>query len=79
LPASGRKKTPKGKIPISLPLIKGGWEGFYGEVQIDGFDSFGKRIVKVVPPPSSLSTEIEPRWASTILLTIERPSPVPTI
>jgi hypothetical protein len=42
-------------------------------------DSFGRRTVKVVPPPSSLSTEMEPRWASTMLFTMESPRPVPTI
>jgi len=47
--------------------------------QVVWIDSFGNKTVKAVPPPSSLSTEIEPRWASTMLLTIESPRPVPTI
>ena len=32
---------------------------------------------KVVPRPSSLSTAIDPPWASTIALAIDNPSPVP--
>ena len=51
---------------------------FSGTHRVDE-GSFGRRTVKVVPFPTSLSTEIEPRWASTMLLTIERPRPVPII
>jgi hypothetical protein len=48
-------------------------------LQTAGLDSFGKRTLNVVPPPSSLSTEMEPKWASTMLFTMESPRPVPTI
>ncbi len=35
--------------------------------QTKGFGSFGRRREKVVPFPNSLSTEIDPKWASTML------------
>jgi hypothetical protein len=41
--------------------------------------AFGNKILKVVPLPSVLSTEIVPMCASTMLFTMERPRPVPTI
>src|SRR5262249_47605754 len=37
----------------------------------------GSRTVNALPCPSSLSTRISPRCASTMLFTIARPSPVP--
>src|SRR5207247_1236662 len=37
----------------------------------------GRRTVTVVPSPSTLSTAMLPRWASTICLTLARPRPLP--
>ena len=47
------------------------------KVSHEGGAALGRRTVKQVPFPSSLSTAIEPSWASTSPLTMARPSPEP--
>jgi len=37
----------------------------------------GRKTEKVVPFPGSLSTSIEPKWASMTPFTMERPGPEP--
>src|SRR5690606_10487374 len=43
------------------------------------FHESGMVTVKVVPPPCRVSTEIRPRWSSTLCFTMTRPRPVPGV